>query len=72
MLNSFCRCQGQNGNAKYHQPVSNGGLWLLENKFSNLMFPFKLGWLWKAKKIIKEFNPDVVISTGGLCGPLLK
>jgi UDP-N-acetylglucosamine--N-acetylmuramyl-(pentapeptide) pyrophosphoryl-undecaprenol N-acetylglucosamine transferase len=46
----------------------------LQRKISlqNLMFPFKLGWLWKAKKIIKEFNPDVVISTGGASGPLLK
>jgi UDP-N-acetylglucosamine--N-acetylmuramyl-(pentapeptide) pyrophosphoryl-undecaprenol N-acetylglucosamine transferase len=38
------------------------------------MFPFKLAdSLWKAKKIIKEFNPDVVIGTGGFAsGPLLK
>jgi UDP-N-acetylglucosamine--N-acetylmuramyl-(pentapeptide) pyrophosphoryl-undecaprenol N-acetylglucosamine transferase len=54
------------------------GLWIagLQRKLSlqNLMFPLKLaGSLWKAKKIIKEFNPDVVIGTGGFAsGPLLK
>jgi UDP-N-acetylglucosamine--N-acetylmuramyl-(pentapeptide) pyrophosphoryl-undecaprenol N-acetylglucosamine transferase len=37
------------------------------------MFPLKVAdSLWKAKKI-KEFNPDVVIGTGGFAsGPLLK
>jgi UDP-N-acetylglucosamine--N-acetylmuramyl-(pentapeptide) pyrophosphoryl-undecaprenol N-acetylglucosamine transferase len=54
------------------------GLWIagLQRKISlqNFMFPFKLAdSLWKAKKIIKEFNPDVVIGTGGFAsGPLLK
>jgi UDP-N-acetylglucosamine--N-acetylmuramyl-(pentapeptide) pyrophosphoryl-undecaprenol N-acetylglucosamine transferase len=54
------------------------GLWIagLQRKLSlqNLMFPLKLGSsLWKAKEIIKEFNPDVVIGTGGFAsGPLLK
>jgi UDP-N-acetylglucosamine--N-acetylmuramyl-(pentapeptide) pyrophosphoryl-undecaprenol N-acetylglucosamine transferase len=40
----------------------------------NLMFPFKLiSSLWKAKKIIKDFKPDVSIGTGGFAsGPLLK
>jgi UDP-N-acetylglucosamine--N-acetylmuramyl-(pentapeptide) pyrophosphoryl-undecaprenol N-acetylglucosamine transferase len=28
--------------------------------------------LWKAKKIIKEFNPDVVGTGGFASGPLLK
>ncbi|SDX32734.1 undecaprenyldiphospho-muramoylpentapeptide beta-N-acetylglucosaminyltransferase [Flavobacterium degerlachei] len=54
------------------------GLWIagLQRKVSlqNMMFPFKLvDSLWKSKKIIKEFNPDVVIGTGGFAsGPLLK
>ena len=54
------------------------GLWIagLQRKLSaqNLMFPLKLAdSLWKAKKIIKDFNPDVVIGTGGFAsGPLLK
>ena len=39
----------------------------------NLSFPFKLmGSLLKARKIISEFNPDVVIGTGGYAsGPTL-
>ncbi len=39
----------------------------------NLSFPLKLiNSLWKAKKIIKEFKPDVVIGTGGFAsGPTL-
>ena len=54
------------------------GLWItgLERKLSlkNLSFPFKLmSSLLRAKQIIKEFNPDVVIGTGGFAsGPLLK
>ncbi|WP_016989692.1 undecaprenyldiphospho-muramoylpentapeptide beta-N-acetylglucosaminyltransferase [Flavobacterium sp. ACAM 123] len=54
------------------------GLWIagLQRKITlqNLIFPLKLGdSLWKAKKIIREFNPDVVIGTGGFAsGPLLK
>src|SRR5690606_28842600 len=54
------------------------GLWItgLERKLSlkNLSFPFKLiSSLLTAKKIIKDFNPDVVIGTGGFAsGPLLK
>lgn len=54
------------------------GLWIagLQRKISaqNLMFPLKLAdSLWKARKIIKEFKPDVVIGTGGFAsGPLLK
>jgi len=53
------------------------GLWIsgIQRNFSrrNLMFPFKLiSSLLKAKSIIKEFNPDVVIGTGGFAsGPLL-
>lgn len=54
------------------------GLWItgLERKLSlkNLSFPFKLmSSLLRAKQIIKEFKPDVVIGTGGFAsGPLLK
>jgi UDP-N-acetylglucosamine--N-acetylmuramyl-(pentapeptide) pyrophosphoryl-undecaprenol N-acetylglucosamine transferase len=38
------------------------------------MFPFKLvNSLWKSKRIIKDFKPDVVIGTGGFAsGPLLQ
>ncbi len=40
----------------------------------NLLFPFKLiVSLLKAKKIVKQFQPDVVVGTGGYAsGPLLK
>ncbi len=54
------------------------GLWIagLQRKLTlqNLMFPLKLiSSLWNARKIIKEFKPDVVIGTGGFAsGPLLK
>nr|WP_315150673.1 undecaprenyldiphospho-muramoylpentapeptide beta-N-acetylglucosaminyltransferase [uncultured Flavobacterium sp.] len=54
------------------------GLWIagLQRKltFQNAMFPFKLiDSLWKSRKIIKGFKPDVVIGTGGFAsGPLLK
>ncbi|MGO4819293.1 undecaprenyldiphospho-muramoylpentapeptide beta-N-acetylglucosaminyltransferase [Flavobacterium sp. W22_SRS_FP1] len=54
------------------------GLWIsgLQRKVSlpNLMFPFKLvDSLWESKKILKRFQPDVVIGTGGFAsGPLLK
>ncbi|WP_299895440.1 undecaprenyldiphospho-muramoylpentapeptide beta-N-acetylglucosaminyltransferase [uncultured Aquimarina sp.] len=54
------------------------GLWIsgIQRKLSlsNLMFPLKLiSSLWKSKKIIKKFQPDVVIGTGGFAsGPLLK
>ena len=54
------------------------GLWItgLERKLSlkNMSFPFKLASsLWKSNEIIKNFNPDVVIGTGGFAsGPLLK
>ena len=54
------------------------GLWIagLQRKltFQNLMFPFKLlSSLWKSRKIIKRFNPDAVIGTGGFAsGPLLQ
>ncbi len=46
------------------------GLWIsgLQRKFtlSNLLFPFKvLASKFRAKKILKQFNPDVVIGTGG-------
>ncbi|MDO5104275.1 undecaprenyldiphospho-muramoylpentapeptide beta-N-acetylglucosaminyltransferase [Capnocytophaga sp.] len=42
--------------------------------FDNLMFPLKLlKSLWKARKIIKKFRPDVVIGTGGYASaPTLK
>ncbi len=54
------------------------GLWIsgIQRKLtlSNLLFPIKLlSSLWKSKKIIKAFKPDVVIGTGGFAsGPLLK
>ncbi|WP_417444581.1 undecaprenyldiphospho-muramoylpentapeptide beta-N-acetylglucosaminyltransferase [Joostella sp.] len=54
------------------------GLWIsgIQRKLTlkNLMFPFKLiSSIWKARKIVKSFQPDVVIGTGGFAsGPLLK
>jgi UDP-N-acetylglucosamine--N-acetylmuramyl-(pentapeptide) pyrophosphoryl-undecaprenol N-acetylglucosamine transferase len=54
------------------------GLWItgIDRKITlkNLMFPFKLiNSLWNARKIIKQFNPDVAIGTGGFAsGPLLQ
>lgn len=54
------------------------GLWIsgIQRNLSrkNLMFPFKLiHSLAKAKKIIKDFKPDVVIGTGGYASaPLLR
>jgi UDP-N-acetylglucosamine--N-acetylmuramyl-(pentapeptide) pyrophosphoryl-undecaprenol N-acetylglucosamine transferase len=54
------------------------GLWIagLQRKLTlqNAMFPFKLmDSLWKSRKIIKKFNPNVVIGTGGFAsGPLLQ
>lgn len=54
------------------------GLWIagLQRKLTlqNLMFPFKLiSSLWKSRKIIREFKPNVVIGTGGFAsGPLLQ
>ena len=54
------------------------GLWIagLQRKLTlqNMMFPLKLiSSLFKARKIIKNFNPDVVIGTGGFAsGPLLQ
>lgn len=53
------------------------GLWIagLQRKLTlqNLMFPLKLAnSLWKSRKIITEFKPDVVVGTGGFAsGPLL-
>lgn len=54
------------------------GLWItgIERRLSlkNMSFPLKLASsLWKSNEIIKNFNPDVVIGTGGFAsGPLLK
>jgi len=54
------------------------GLWIsgIQRKltFSNLMFPFKLiSSLLKARRIIREYKPDIAIGTGGFAsGPLLK
>ena len=54
------------------------GLWIsgIQRKLTlkNLSFPFKLlSSLWNARKIIKSFQPDVVIGTGGFAsGPLLQ
>ncbi len=55
------------------------GLWIsgIERKLvskNNLLFPFKLlSSLWNAKKIIKQFKPNIAIGTGGFAsGPLLQ
>lgn len=54
------------------------GLWIsgLQRKLTleNLKFPFKLmSSLWASRQIIKSFQPDFVIGTGGFAsGPLLK
>jgi len=54
------------------------GLWItgIQRKLTlkHLMFPFKLiNSLWNARKIIKQFKPDVAIGTGGFAsGPLLQ
>ncbi len=54
------------------------GLWIsgIDRKLSmrNLIFPFKLmSSLARSRKIIKKFQPDVVIGTGGFAsGPLLR
>lgn len=54
------------------------GLWIagLQRKLTlqNVLFPLKLASsLWKSRQIIKSFQPDVVIGTGGFAsGPLLK
>lgn len=54
------------------------GLWIsgLQRKLTlkNVMFPIKLiSSLVSARKIVKHFNPDVVIGTGGFAsGPLLR
>ncbi len=54
------------------------GLWIsgLQRRLTadNLMFPFKVvSSLYKARKIIKTFKPDVVIGTGGYAsGPTLR
>lgn len=54
------------------------GLWIsgIQRRLTvkNLMFPFKLiSSLWEARKIVKQFKPDVAIGTGGFAsGPLLQ
>lgn len=54
------------------------GLWIsgIQRRLTikNFMFPFKLlSSLWNARKIIKQFKPDVAIGTGGFAsGPLLQ
>ncbi|RNC84107.1 MAG: undecaprenyldiphospho-muramoylpentapeptide beta-N-acetylglucosaminyltransferase [Winogradskyella sp.] len=54
------------------------GLWIsgIQRKltFKNLMFPFKLiSSLFKSRRIIKKFQPNVAIGTGGFAsGPLLQ
>jgi len=54
------------------------GLWIsgLQRKLTlaNLSFPFKvISSMFKARKIVKEFQPDVVIGTGGYAsGPTLR
>lgn len=54
------------------------GLWISgfsrSLSLSNLVFPFKLiSSLWNARKIVKRFQPDVAIGTGGFAsGPTLR
>ena len=54
------------------------GLWISgfhrQRKWRNILFPLKLiSSLWKAKKIIDKFRPDVVVGVGGFAsGPVLK
>ncbi len=54
------------------------GLWIagIQRKLTldNAMFPFKLiSSLFKSRKIVRQFKPDVVIGTGGFAsGPLLR
>lgn len=54
------------------------GLWIsgIQRNLSikNLSFPFKLiRSLWKAYRILKRFNPDVAVGTGGYAsGPMLR
>lgn len=54
------------------------GLWISgfnrSLSMSNLMFPFKLiSSMWNARKIVKQFKPDVAIGTGGFAsGPTLR
>ena len=55
------------------------GLWIsgIQRKLfskNNLLFPFKLiSSLWKAKRIVKRFKPDIAIGTGGFAsGPVLQ
>jgi UDP-N-acetylglucosamine--N-acetylmuramyl-(pentapeptide) pyrophosphoryl-undecaprenol N-acetylglucosamine transferase len=53
------------------------GLWIsgIQRKITldNLLFPFKMiSSLWKSRRIIKQFKPDVAIGTGGFAsGPAL-
>lgn len=54
------------------------GLWISgiqrQLTLKNLSFPFKvINSLWKARKIVKAFKPDIAIGTGGFAsGPLLQ
>lgn len=54
------------------------GLWIsgFQRKlsWSNLLFPIKLlSSLWKSRKLLEKFKPDVVVGVGGYAsGPLLK
>ena len=55
------------------------GLWIsgIQRKIvskNNLLFPFRLiNSLWNARKIVKQFKPDIAIGTGGFAsGPLLQ
>ncbi len=44
-----------------------------KNLFKNIFLPFKLLYsIWKSRKVIKYFKPDIVIGTGGyVSGPVL-
>jgi UDP-N-acetylglucosamine--N-acetylmuramyl-(pentapeptide) pyrophosphoryl-undecaprenol N-acetylglucosamine transferase len=52
----------------FHRPLT------LKNAWRNLGFPYKLlGSLMKARRIIRRFQPDVVIGTGGYAsGPVMR
>ena len=72
---------GAKGKMEMHKVPQAGyeivGLWIsgIQRRFTieNLSFPFKLiHSLWKARKIIKQFKPDIAIGTGGFAsGPIL-
>ncbi len=73
---------GAKGKMEMEKVPENGfqieGLWISgfqrQVSWQNLSFPFKLiSSLWKARRIIKKFKPQVVVGVGGFAsGPTLK